>query len=84
MADLLEHFPGRFPTEVFEELTRLPVGFLFEVIEAKNYRRAKAMSDAADTPEARKRLPRDGLFARVTEIEFALAAEEREAQAHGR
>jgi hypothetical protein len=51
------------------------VGLLDEILEAKAYRQAKAMTDAADTAEARQRLPKTDLFALVTEIEFELMQE---------
>lgn len=76
LANLLEAFPGRFPTEVLAELDRLPIGFLDDVIEVKAYRQAKAMVEAATTAEARKRLPKGPLIELVDEIEMELAEEE--------
>jgi len=64
------------PSEVFAELDRLPVGLLTDALEAKAYRQAKAMTDAAETATARSQLPTTRLFRRVTEIEMTLAAEE--------
>lgn len=75
MAGLCEAFPGRFPSEILRELRRLPAGVLEEVLEAKAYQQAKAMTDAADTGEARKRLPRTPLFELVSEIELTLGRE---------
>lgn len=73
---LCEEFPGRLPTEIAEEIDRLPAGFLLQLIEARAYARVKDAVDAADTPEARKRLPKDGLFALVVDIEHELVEEE--------
>lgn len=83
MATLCDHFPGRLPSEILREIDRLPVGLLDEIIEAKCYQQAKALTDAADTAEARKRLPRTPIFEWVTTIEFALAQEEMDAIPHG-
>ena len=74
MAGLCDHFPGRFPSEVLDELDRLPMGLLSEVIEAKCYRQAKGIVDAAETGEKRKALPDDPMIARVQEIEMEIAA----------
>jgi hypothetical protein len=74
----MEAFPGRFFTEILTELQRLPVGLLDEVLEAKAYRQVKAMVDDADTPAARKRLPKIPMVGLVNEIEFALVNEARE------
>jgi hypothetical protein len=73
MANLLEHFPGRFISEIEAELDRLPVGWLDEVLEAKGYQQAKQMTEDADTAEARKRLPTTPLFRLVSEIDHELA-----------
>jgi hypothetical protein len=78
MACLLEAFPGRFPTEIVAEIKRLPVGWLDEVLEAKAYRSAKAMVDAADTKAAQERLPTTALYELVKEITEDLAIEEME------
>jgi hypothetical protein len=86
MASLCEAFPGRFPTEIWREVLRLPAGLLDEVLEAKAYREAKAMTDAAETTEARQRLPQTPLFALARTIEMALAREaleKKKAQADG-
>lgn len=72
---LLEAFPGRLPTEIIDEIARLPVGFLEDALEAKAYRGVKAMVDAAQTAEARKQLPTTPLFALYREIEMEIAAE---------
>ncbi len=53
----------------------MPVGLLDEVLEAKAYRQAKEMIDAATTEEAQKRLPKDGLFKMVKDIDLLLAEE---------
>jgi hypothetical protein len=53
------------------------------VLEAKAYRQAKGMVDAADTTEARKRLPKSPLFTLVDEIEGDLAQEEIDRNANG-
>lgn len=68
-------FPGRFPHEVIAARDRLPEGLFDEVIEARVYRQAKAMTDAATTAEARKALPDTPIFRRVSEIDMELAAE---------
>lgn len=76
MANYCEHFPGRLPTEIQQEIDRLPVGFLDEVLEAKYYRQAYHMTQEADTAEAIQRLPKTPLFAMVKAITLALAGEE--------
>jgi hypothetical protein len=63
------------PSEAYREWLRQPVGFLEDVIEARAYRQAKAMTDAADTPDAAKRLPQTPLFKLVQEIDRDLAGE---------
>jgi hypothetical protein len=75
-ADLMDVFPGRLFSEIRAEINRLPIGFLEEVLEARAYRQAKQMTDAADTPDARKRLPKGGFFQLVPEIEAELVEEE--------
>jgi len=75
MAGLQAAYPGRFPSEIFTEIRRLPAGMLDEILEAGAYQHAKAQTDAADTEEARKRLPQTSLFELVREIEMELAAE---------
>jgi len=72
----MDAFQGRFLTEIVQELERLPTGMLDEVLEAKSYRYAKELVDAADTDEARKRLPKTPLFLLVDEIDGELAEEE--------
>jgi hypothetical protein len=79
----MEAFPGRLPTEILAEVQRLPVGLLDEILEAKAYRQAKAMVEAADTAEARKRLPKTPLFALVDQIAFELVEEERKKKTDG-
>jgi len=64
------------PSEAEREWRNAPAGWIEEVLEARAYEQAKAMTDAADTTEARKRLPTSRLFALVTEIEFDLAQED--------
>lgn len=62
------------------------MGFLTEVIEAKNYQDAKRMTDAADTKEKRQTLPTTKMFQLVSEIDMELAAEgleRRKVQANG-
>jgi len=78
MASLIEAFPGRFPSEIWQEIGRLPVGMLDEILEAKGYMHVKALVDAADTAEAKQRLPDSPLVGLVRTIEFALAHEELE------
>lgn len=80
MASRLEAFPGRLLSEILAEERRLPVGLLDRVLEAKAYMHAKAIVDAADTAEARKRLPTTPLFGLVDAIEFELRQEEIDAQ----
>ncbi len=75
MASLLEAFPGRFPSEITREVLSQPMGWVDEVLEAKAYRHAKAMVDAADTEDARRALPRTPLFQMVREIDMDLADE---------
>lgn len=78
LADLMDHFPGRLPSELIAEIERTPPGWVQEVLEARAYRQAKHAMDAADTPEAAKRLPTTPLFQWVREIEEALVLEEME------
>ena len=78
MADLCEHFPGRLPSEIQVEMDRQPIGYLEEMLEAKCYKQAYQMTEAADTAEARARLPKTPFFALVSDIDFALAEEERQ------
>jgi hypothetical protein len=47
-----------------------------EVLEARAYRQAKSMTDAAETAEARKALPDTPMFRLVSEIDFLIAGEE--------
>jgi hypothetical protein len=77
IARLTEAFQC-LPSEAIREWRAAPVGYLEEVLEARAYEQAKAMTDAADSPEARKRLPKTELFQMVTEIEFDLVREARE------
>lgn len=42
-------YPTRFPSEVWAEIQRLPVGFLEDVVEAEAYMQAKRVVDAAKT-----------------------------------
>ena len=80
LADLMDHFPGRLPSELIAEIERMPVGFVQEVVEARAYRQAKHITDAVDTPEAAQRLPTTPLFQKVREIEEALVLEAMEAE----
>lgn len=66
------------PSAIYAEQQRLPVGMLERVLEARYYALAKARSDAADTPEAKRRLPRTPLYDLVKVIEFELAKAARE------
>ena len=67
LAGLCEAFPGRFPSEVLDEIDRLPAGMLDEVVEARHYRRAKAMVDAATTEADRKQLP-ESFFVEMADL----------------
>lgn len=74
-ADLLfEVFPGRFRSEIEAELDRLPIGWLNEVLEARAYRQAKQMREAAEQSsnpgEAIKALPQTKLMGLVPDIEW--------------
>ena len=51
-----------------------------QAIEYRAYVQAKAVNDAADTPEKRKVMERSEMGDLVTEIEFALAEEQRRHQ----
>lgn len=82
MNRICEAFNCR-PSQAYQEWLRLPVGLLEEVLEARAYEQAKSMTDAADTSEARKRLPQTPLFEMVKDIEFALADEEMQARSNG-
>jgi hypothetical protein len=77
LADLCEAFPGRFPSEVMAEVDRLPVGLLSDVLEARAYRQAKQMREAAEQSsnpsEAIKALPKSRMFDLVAEIDYWLA-----------
>jgi len=66
------------PSAALKELDDAPVGWINEVIEARQYARAKAMFDAADTPDAVKRLPQTELMALVKKITFDLLRRERD------
>jgi hypothetical protein len=77
-ADLLfDVFPGRFRSEIEAELDRMPVGWLSEVLEARAYRQAKSMREAAEQSsnpsEAIKALPQTRIFGLVAEIDYRLA-----------
>lgn len=80
---LCRAFPGRLPSELLAEDRRLPAGLLNEVIEIQAYVQAYEMTEAADSAEARKRLPKTPLFDLVNELEFALAEEDRQQTHHG-
>ena len=69
------------PSEVWREWLRLPAGFLEQIIEYRAYERAKHLSDGADTPDARKGLPKSTMLDLVTVIEFEIAGEQRKAKA---
>jgi hypothetical protein len=69
------------PTEAWRELRRLPAGFLETIIEYRAYARAKAMVDAADTADARKRLPSSPLIGMAQEFDMRLAEEDHTAAA---
>jgi len=73
----MEAFPGRLPREILAEVLYWPVGYLEELLEVKAYVHAYHLTNAADTAEARKRLPTTPLFRLVTEIDFDLAEEDR-------
>jgi hypothetical protein len=60
------------------EIRRLPAGWLDEVLEAKAYRTAKSIVDAADTKEAKDRIPHTPLFSLVKEITQDVVLEEME------
>jgi hypothetical protein len=64
------------PTAAVEALEGTPVGWLQDVIEARHYARAKAMFDAANTTEARARLPQSALMDLVKTITFELVQQE--------
>lgn len=61
------------PSQAYREWLLVRDGLLEEIIEARAYANAKRIVDSATTATARKRLPRDGLFGLVSEIEFGLA-----------
>ena len=87
LGGLEERYPGRFISEILAEINRLPVGLMEEVGEARAYRQAFEMRKAAEqsdnATEAIERLPQDGLFPLVPEIDFAIAAVEREKREKG-
>jgi hypothetical protein len=60
------------PSIAIRELDELPAGLLEEIIEARHYARAKYAFDAADTPDAVKRLPASPLMdlAKVITVEL--------------
>lgn len=82
------HFVGQLaeafhclPSEAWREYLRMPAGWLEDIIEGRAYVQAKAAYDAADTAEARKRLPMTPLVALAEVFDFEGAEEE---LAHGR
>jgi hypothetical protein len=62
------------PSDAERELARQPVGYLEEIIEARNYTRAKQAYD--DAHANHRRPPDHPLVQLVTAIEFQLAQEE--------
>jgi len=70
---LCEEFPGKLPTEIIDEMDRLPAGMLEEIIESRAYARAHA-ANAANVPDWQK----SPMRTRAMEIEHELAEEELE------
>lgn len=68
-----EEFGGLRPSIVIDELQRLPVGFMEQIIEYRRYAEAKAANDADPDPVRRQSTPMRML---ANEIEFDLAEEE--------
>ena len=79
ISRLCEEF-GYTPEQAVRAWQRAPEGFLEQVMEARAYARTKAACDAART---RKERPTGPLADLVTAIEFELAQEEMETEAHG-
>lgn len=66
---LSEEFGGALPSVIWDEWLRLPAGFMEQIVEYRDYARAKAIYEANPTADsAAKRL--------VMPIEFALAEQE--------
>ncbi len=73
LADLKEAFPGRFVTEIIDELNRLegseyPEGLLRDVLEAGAYREAWHQVTSAETRAEIDRLPKSPLIELVKEL----------------
>jgi hypothetical protein len=76
MAVLLEEFPGRLVSEIEAEIANQPVGRVRRILEARHYKRAKALVDAAQTKEQVDRLPKSPLIRLVQEIDAEIAMEQ--------
>jgi len=72
---MCEEFGDIPPSQALEELDRVPVDFVEDVMEARAYGRAKAVYEQARTPEQVRNLPDTPLFALVRAIEFELVRE---------
>ena len=64
------------PSQAIRELEHDPEQLAVSIMRLRAFQRAKQLYDAADTPEARKRLPDSPLIELVQEIESRLAHEE--------
>lgn len=61
------------PSQALAEWRSAPVGFLEEIIEARQYAKAKRIADSA---ERKADIPTGGMFDLVKSIEFELAQRE--------
>jgi hypothetical protein len=72
---LSEEFGGALPSEILAELARVPVGFLEEIIEDRNYAATKAAYDAEQNSKSKTPI-RSETWQLVQAIEFEIAGEE--------
>ena len=71
---MCESFPGRLPTEIWQETQRLPIGFLDDVVEARAYMSAYRIYKNA---KSKADLPTDApMVDLVRDVTFAIAADE--------
>lgn len=71
------------PDAAYRSWLALPVGMMEAILEYRVYAQAHTLYEAADTPEARKRLKRTGTMALVEKTTFDLVREARAAKHKG-
>lgn len=74
LSRICEEFPCLSPSAAIEEIDRLPVGLLTEIIEARNY--AEAFHAVKRAHESSQKAPNTPLCQLVQEIESGIAARE--------